>query len=198
METVTKTIYSANAEEYPNLDVECKVVEDMEAYANGLIEDMKQNGQKPGKARKTAIVDARAGVLGEEVDTRVRVSVDDKLYFLSETKNIVKNGNSMIVTNPDGEQYIVKGEKFGTKYEKTENEGKYRPLGGDIDYIIAPENIVFQASWGEEMTALKGAALNVSDLKDIYAIQNTAFESTYTAKQSSMSQDKEESLENSK
>lgn len=36
------------------------------------------------------------------------------------------------------------------------------------------------APWGELMYGLKGSVLNVTDLDNIYAIQNEAFSKTYT------------------
>ena len=62
--------------------------------------------------KKTARVSARLGKIGEEVDTRPRVRRDGKVYVIGETKGKVKVEGSMIVQNPDGEEYIVKPDKF--------------------------------------------------------------------------------------
>lgn len=180
MDTITKTLYSANPDEYPNLDIQCKVVDDMETYVMNLLAEMEARGQYPETAKKTATVRAHEGQIGEEVDTRVRTYVDDKEYFLSETKNKVSVEGSMIVTNPDGEEYIVKPDKFAVRYQETDTPGVYLPVAEPIKYIICPENITFKAPWGEEMVAVKGAALNITCLQEIYAIQNAAFEKTYS------------------
>lgn len=86
----------------------------------------------------------------------------------------------MIVKNPDGEEYIVKPETFARKYKKTEQKGVYQPVSDPIKYVTLKNDIVFMAPWGEEMFGVKGAALNVSNLDDIYVIQNEAFNKTYS------------------
>lgn len=82
----------------------------------------------------------------------------------------------MIVKNPDGEEYIVNPDKFAAKYKETETPGVYQPIAEPIQYIPVVESIVFVAPWGEEMYAVEGAVLNVSELDKVYAIQNAAFE----------------------
>ena len=86
----------------------------------------------------------------------------------------------MIVKNPDGEEYIVKPDKFASKYRATSEKGVYKPTDGPIKYVEIDQDIAFTAPWGEEMYGVKGAVLNISSLDDVYAIQNEAFSKTYT------------------
>lgn len=64
--------------------------------------------------------------------------------------------------------------------KKTEQKGVYQPVSDPIKYVTLKDDIVFMAPWGEEMFGVKGAALNVSNLDDIYVIQNEAFNKIYS------------------
>ena len=174
------TMVSLSPEEYPNLEVECEFVDNMRFYVEEYLKYLENKGKFPKQAKKTSKVLARVGEVGEEVDTRPRVSRDGKIYVIGETKNTIKVENSMIVKNPDGEEYIVKPEAFSKKYQETEKEGVYLPVAEPISYIVLTEDIAFMAPWGEVMYGLEGSVLNVSDLENIYAIQNEAFSKTYT------------------
>lgn len=175
MEKKKLTLTSLNKEEYPDKEVECVVIKDMKAYVQYLLE----NGAKIRYAQKTASVSARVGVIGEEVDTRPRVERDGHVYVIGETTGEVKVEGSMIVKNPDGEEYIVKPDKFASKYRATSEKGVYKPTDGPIKYVKIDQDIAFTASWGE-MYGAEGAVLNISNLDDVYAIQNEAFSKTYT------------------
>lgn len=152
----------------------------MRKYTESYLEYLATEGQFPEKAQKTSLVSARPGIVGEEVDTRPRVERDGRVYVIGETKGKVKVEGSMVVVNPDGEEYIVKPEAFAKKYKPTAEEGVYEPIAEPISYVRIAEDIAFEAPWGGDMFGVKGAALNVSDLDDIYAIQNAAFDKTYT------------------
>ena len=174
-----KTLYSLDRSKYPNRDVECKDIPDIKTYATTFVEYLKEQGIEPQYAQKTVPVTAREGIVGEQVDTRPRANYDGQMYTIEETKNSVKVEGSKVVKNPDGEEYIVKPEAFDKKYTEI-SPGEYQPVSSPIKYVILQEDIVFPAPWGGEMLGLKGAALNITNLDDIYAIQNSAFESTYT------------------
>lgn len=180
METKKLKLTSLNPKQYPDLEIEARVVKDMKDYVGRFLKHQEKRNVYPAIAQKTALVNARLGVLGEEVDTRPRVEKDGKIYVIGETKGFVKVEGSMVVMNPDGEEYIVKPEAFEKKYKTTNSEGVYEPIAEPIKYIKTTENIVFDAPWGGDMYAVKGAALNISSMDDIYAIQNEAFEKTYT------------------
>ena len=176
MEKKKLTLTSLNKEEYPDKEVECVVVKDMKAYVQRLLVE---KGAEVRRAQKTASVSARVGVVGEEVDTRPRVERDGQVYVIGETKGKVKVEGSMIVKNPDGEEYIVKPDEFASKYRATSEKGVYKPTNGPIKYVEIDQDIAFTAPWGEEMYGVKGAVLNISS-DGVYAIQNEAFSKTYT------------------
>ena len=176
METRKIVLTSLDKEKYPDKEIECVFIEDMQQYVQYLLE----NGAKVGYAQKKVTVTARVGIVGEEVDTRPRVERDGKTYVIGETKGKVKVEGSMVVKNPDGEEYIVKPDKFESKYRETEEKGVYKPTDGPIKYVVADRDIAYIAPWGELMFVLKGGILNISNLDDVYGIQNSAFEKTYT------------------
>lgn len=180
METKILKLYSLNTEEYPNIEIECLVIEDMKAYSQAYLDFLAKNGEYPKTAKKTSIVTARPGIVGEEIDTRPRVERDGKIYVIGETKGKVKVEGSMIVCNPDGEEYIVKPEAFAKKYQATQTPGEFLPVAEPIKYVTLPHDIAFKAPWGEDMFGVKGGVINISNLDDIYAIQNEAFSKTYT------------------
>lgn len=170
------TLLSVNKNDYPDLEIKCKIISNISTYVRQLID----NGQKIHYAQKTSSVIARAGIMGEEIDTRPRVTRQNKLYVIGETKSKVKVKGSMVVTNPDGEQYIVEPDKFKNKYSTTSKKGVFKPIEAPIKYILINEDIVFTAPWGEEMYCTQGGVLNITNLDDIYAIQNMPFNTTYT------------------
>ena len=168
-------LFSLHPEEYPDLEIEFKIIDDMKTYAENLMQHFPVQF-----AQKTAQVKARKGKLNEEVDTRARVLHDGRMYVMSETKNKVTMENSMIVTNPDGEEYILKPEKFALRYDCTHYEDIYAAKSDVIQFVYLNENIVFQSPWCGDMFAHEGAALNVTHLNDIYCIQNCLFDNTYS------------------
>ena len=106
MEIKKLKLTSLNTEEYPDIEVDCMVVDDIKIFTKNLLQRLSQIGERPKTiARKTAKVTARLGKLDEEVDTRPRVERDGRLYAIGETKSRVKVEGSMIVQNPDGEAY---------------------------------------------------------------------------------------------
>lgn len=129
---------------------------------------------------KFARIQARQGRVGEEVITKMANG-------LEETKNIVKIDEKTgepgwIVTNPDGEEYIVEDSTFQKKYEiDSENPSQYKPKGGPVLASPINENIEFDAPWGEKMKIEAGGSLILSGPKDIYGIQKAEFKNTYAS-----------------
>ena len=127
---------------------------------------------------KFARIHARQGVLGEEVVTKMANG-------LEETRNTVvadeKTGEQgWVVTNPDGEEYIVPDSTFKKKYEiDPENPEQYKPKGGPVLSTAIDEDIEFQAPWGETMRIEAGGSLILGGPEDIYGIQKNEFENTY-------------------
>ena len=169
------TLYSLDVKSHPNIEIEVEVVED--SVKN--IERM-SDGQ-PFLAIKSAVVQARPAKAGEIVDTRPRVEFDGRQYTLSETIKIVtadqEQAGAMVVTNPDGEEYLIRtAEKFESKYEKT-SEG-YIAIDNAKLFVRSNGNYTVPC-WGSEQVVLKGSYFCVQDKSDIYGITNMAFNSTY-------------------
>lgn len=126
---------------------------------------------------KFARISAEQGVLGETIITTMKSG-------LEETTNTVKadeNGNTdWVVTNPDGEKYIVNNSVFQKKYEiDLQNPNVYKPKGGPVLAMQLNENIAFLAPWGEIMKINQGGYLILSGPSDIYGIQESEFNNTY-------------------
>lgn len=150
-----------------------KKVENSQAY---VLEQLK-NDAAPRHYKKYARVMAERGVVGREVVTVMKNG-------LEETRNVVtadENGNpGWIVTNPSGEKYIVPHAKFIKRYEiEVGADGKHAPVGAPIEAIQIHEDITVTASWGEEQNIAAGGYLNISNLDDIYGIQEAEFKETY-------------------
>lgn len=151
-----------------------------------IISDYVKTGIKNGtlqimEAVKGASITAKRGVPGQIVRTYTRSEDGSDFY---ETKNIVKvdkNGQpGWIVTNPDGERYIVKDEDFKAKYiQDADGSNVYRPKGKPVLVAGITEDISFIAPWGEEMNIQAGGFLVLAGKDDIYGIQGPAFAKTY-------------------
>ena len=71
--------------------------------------------------KKFGNVEARKAVPGESITTTLAGGTQ-------ETVNTAKEGD-WIMTNPDGEQYIISSEKFFSRYENTDKKGIYSAKG---------------------------------------------------------------------
>lgn len=124
---------------------------------------------------ETARIKARPGIVGEEIVTKMSDGH-------TETKSTVQSEGDMVVTNPDGEQYIVDEKTFAKKYELDPvSPNRYRPTGGAQQFLFLHEDVEFTAPWGEQMSIKKGGVLNITgrDQGDIYGIQRNEFDNTY-------------------
>ena len=175
-----KTLYSLD-ESYPNIEIDFEETTAPEStkYSDGEII----------MARKTAVVQARKLEKEEVVDTRPRASVDGKTYVFSETKNTAPAG-SWVITNPDGEEYVIKDkvkngqvvatadEQFSAKYSQTP-EG-YVSTEGPKHFVRIDSDICFKASWGETQFAPKGSYICTEyGPGEEYSVTNSAFDATY-------------------
>lgn len=176
-----KILYSINPQEYPNIEINFVETTSVDArnYTTGQVVQAKK------------IAEVQAIQLKEEtvVDTKVRTVVDGRVYVFEETTNKAPAG-AIVITNPDGEQYVIKDkykdgqlvksalEQFNSKYERT-NTG-FVSTEGYRHFMPITENITFQASWGEQIFAPKGSMLCVEygEGKE-YSVTNSAFKSTY-------------------
>ena len=181
------TLYAVSKGE-PNIEIEFREVDLV--GAENLEELLKEvTDCKIITAKKSCEVSARRAEVGQVVDTRPRVNVNGKVYTMSETKRTITqedvDKNSMLVTNPDGEVYVVKGEKFERTYsfehDSSDGEAIFRPIDDAKKFVTVTEDISFKAPWGETIFAPKGSKLCVEylDSRDIYSVTNSAFESTY-------------------
>lgn len=149
------------------------------------ISEYVREGIKSGKftvdeVTKFARIKARQGQVGEEVVTKMANG-------LEETRNSVKLDEKTgepgwIITNPDGEEYIVEDSVFKDKYElDLENPDQYKPKGKPVLSIKIDEHIEFKAPWGEIMKIECGGSLILSGPNNIYGIQENKFKNTYAS-----------------
>lgn len=92
---------------------------------------------------KKAIVEARQTTEREEVKTILADGI-------TETVNVAEPGD-VIVTNPGGEKYVIKSEKFAKRYEAIDENGTYRAKGM-VRIVENPTGtpIEITAPWGEK------------------------------------------------
>ena len=139
------------------------------------VQNLMEAGAKPALYTKSVKVKARKGTVGEQIITKMADG-------LVETTNEVKNEGDWIITNPTGEEYIIKKETFEAKYNLTPNDmGEYTPKPSPQKFLKINEDISFTASWGEKMNIAAGGYLNVSGIEtgDVYGIQKDEFKKTY-------------------
>lgn len=147
-----------------------------------IVKKIQKNEIEVNEVAKFARIIARQGKVGEEI---VTIMKNGNL----ETKNVVKIDEKTgepgwIVTNPDGEQYIVEDSNFKKKYEiDPENPEQYKPKGGPVLSAKIDEDIEFLAPWGESMRIYAGGSAIISGKNDIYGIQKDEFNNTYKSTQ---------------
>jgi len=96
-----------------------------------------------------------------------------------ETRNVAHPGD-YIITNPGGEQYVVKPTKFPSRYEIVEeNLATCKGSCWGIEY--EGDQFEFEAPWGEAMVCKNGDMLVSPDaeLTEVYRIARKEFEETY-------------------
>ncbi len=154
-------------------------IENMQKYVYEKLAE----GAEPKFYKKYARVEAEKGVPGEKITTIMK---DGHVEVSDVAVKVDENGNpDWIVTNPDGERYAVPHAKFIKRYElEAGKDGKHAPIGAPIEAIQVPEEISFDVPWGKdgapvEMTIKAGGYLNITDLSDIYGIQEEEFKNTY-------------------
>lgn len=156
---------------------EFKKIDDIVEYLAGK-KDLKWT-----KVYKFQRINARQSEGGEEIET---VGSDGN----KETKRTTKKGDWVVnnVSNPDN-KWIIDDKTFQRKYEKDSKDGVYKPKGDDMlaakisdcedaGVEFAPPN----PNWNGAVIKMKNDGYFIKDLKnkkDIYAISNDDFESTY-------------------
>ena len=179
---------SAHPEEYGDLEIECRELtrEELTEYiANAPAEDK-------FVGTKTAAVEARKGVPGEEIVTKLTITYEGREYIMSEVKNVVRERQladgttqpDIVVKNVNStsnEEYIVKFEKFAKTYTPN-TDGTFTPMPDERPLTRVRENIAFTTSWGETVICLNGSFIvtyNAAE-HDYNALEQGAFESTYS------------------
>lgn len=182
---------STHPEEYPDLVVECRVIENEEIgeYLKNIPEDRKFVAYKNGT------VEARQGIVGEEIITTLKTVIDGKEYILTEEKNTVKERNGevdIVVTNTSStsnERYVVRREKFLKTYELPSESTEENKLG--LGWVPAydprvltqiDENVIIMTLWETPAICLKGSYIVTynAEENDYNTLEKGAFESTYT------------------
>lgn len=128
--------------------------------------------------QKFGEVQAHQAVVGETVTTTL---ADGR----QETTNTAKEGD-WIVTNPNGEQYLIAAERFLSRYENTPQDGVYSAKGF-CKAILNPygKPIEIMASWGSPQTGDERCMIaDVCDenghmSEEPYLIEESAFRNTY-------------------
>ena len=182
MEFKKVILKSCNPEEYPNLEIVCRVLNNDEIgkYLETIPSSKKVLGTK------VAPVTARVGVAGEKIDTVLKTVVDGKEYILGEESGEVKDREGhpdIVVTNISSnskESYIVKASKFATTYEQGE-EGTFIPVADPRILTEVPENLIIITAWGSEAICLSGSYIVTynAEENDYNTLERGAKESTY-------------------
>ena len=123
---------------------------------------------------KHVIVKARKAKAGETIISTINRGKDN----FKETVNRAENGD-FIITNPGGEEYIIRGDKFTGLYKKLP-DGTFKALG-EVKGIRTVANVEFEAPWGERMKIRAGGYL-VDANGERYGIDETIFKKTYRLK----------------
>ena len=154
-------------------------IKNMQSY----LYDQLKGGAKPKWYKKYARVKAEKGVPGQPIETIMKNGLREVAAVVKADE---KGEADWIVTNPSGEKYAVPHAKFIKRYElEVGSDGKHAPKGAPIEAIQIHEDITFDVPWGENgapvpMTIKAGGYLNITNLDDVYGIQEEEFYETYS------------------
>lgn len=142
---------------------------EMQGFVKSLLED----GVLVRTYAKSVLVYAVEASGGEKVVTQL---ADGTI----ETTSVAKEGD-FIITNPDGERYVVSSNKFHKKYELAFDVGEncYKPKADVCKFLEIDEDITFVCSWGEMQYIKAGGFINITDFDDIYGVAKNEFFDTY-------------------
>lgn len=161
-----------------------------------MIEALRQLFIGQGKLyKKFATVSARPAIVGETIVTQTESDGETV-----ETTNVADEGD-MVVCNPGGEEYIVRGDKFPLRYDLLQSDAvtitgkwsQYRAKGQVVGIKVDDEvwkllklpqdseEFYFEAIWGELMLCKVGDMLVTpsADVPEVYRIEKGAFLETY-------------------
>ena len=188
---------STNPELYPDLEIECRVLQNNEisAYLDTIPEERKFYASKHAKVR------VRLGEKGELIKTVLKTTIDGREYILYEEETTVKERdyeqltgvmtkkNDVVVTNIEStsnEEYVVRFDKFLNTYDIGENPNEYYPVQDWRLLSQVDENVIIVTAWGSKALCLKGGYIVTynAEENDYNTLEKGAFESTYTVQTS--------------
>lgn len=121
----------------------------------------------------------------KRIERKYSITTEDTLVVTAKdnTQRLAKAGD-VIITEDDGSQYSMSRETFDKKYD-IQDGSTCISKANEIDFVLntTDKNIVFTASWGEQITAFPGAAIVLENGTFGYAIQEKEFKETYDVKQ---------------
>jgi len=184
---------STNPELYPDLEIECRVLQNNEigAYLDTIPEERKFYASKHAKVR------VRLGKKGELIKTVLKTTIDGREYILYEEEATVKERDyeqltggmtkktDVVVTNIEStsnEEYVVRFDKFLNTYDIGENPNEYYPVQDWRLLSQVDENVIIVTAWGSKAICLKGGYIVTynAEENDYNTLEKGAFESTYT------------------
>jgi len=188
---------STNPELYPDLEIECRVLQNNEigAYLDTIPEERKFYASKHAKVR------VRLGKKGELIKTVLKTTIDGREYILYEEEATVKERDyeqltggmtkktDVVVTNIEStsnEEYVVRFDKFLNTYDIGENPNEYYPVQDWRLLSQVDENVIIVTAWGSKALCLKGGYIVTynAEENDYNTLEKGAFESTYTVQTS--------------
>ncbi len=141
------------------------------------------------QAEKVARIVARRGTVGEKIasystegvlETTNTVELDPITNQPGWIATKVENGEILVDEFGHRNEWIIPDSTFQKKYEvDPENPYLCRPKGGPQQFVQISDDISFVAPWGEQMNIIAGGYLNVTDMNEIYGIQERDFDDTY-------------------
>ncbi len=131
---------------------------------------------KPFFAVKTAGVSARKGKVGEIINSFTL----EGNYSTTKTVFRTTNGEiDWVVTNDEGESFVMDDASFKNSYEETEVLNQYRPTGKEKLVVQVFEHIQFKNKFGNTFRILPWHFVVADDNNDFYELTPKALESHY-------------------
>lgn len=121
----------------------------------------------------------------KRIERKYSIPTEDTLVITAKdnTQRLAKALEDVIITEDDGSQYSMAKTTFDKKYDIID-DSTCISKSNEIDFVLntTDKNIVFPASWGEQITAFPGAAIVLENGTFGYAIQEKEFKETYDVK----------------
>ncbi len=121
----------------------------------------------------------------KQIKRRYAIPAVDRMVVTAKdnTQRLAKALEDVIITEDDGSQYCMSRTTFESKYDIIDTEYAISKAN-EINFILntTGKNIVFTATWGEEITACPNAAIVIENGKFGYAIQDKEFKETHDVK----------------